>query len=315
MTAGEHTQDVAAPDHVIAAHAHDPLWRLVLRRGGVIASFNKVGLGPALYCVHPIFGDTTSFRPLAQSLGPEQPFYGIQVPGLEMKAEFAASIGAIAQRYVKEITAFQPHGALVLGGWSAGAIIALEMAQQLRAIGREVPLLVAFDGGPCNTGAGISKFNPLYGWRLMCNIPGWVKHQKPGSLSFRAIVNRTTKKAKLRVSTTMSNLRNDQTLDGREVQGLLGMPGWQGHKADFVIALYNALRSYVPAPYDGRVVVYEARVQPLDHLRQVGAAWRKVAPRVEVVLLDGNHNLFEQPHIDVIAQDLRSRLLEFRVSN
>lgn len=314
MIGAEHNQD-SATHRVMSGQVHDPLWRFVLRRGGVIASFNKAGSGSALYCVHPIFGDVTSFRPLAEALGPEQLFYGIQVPGIHMKPEFASSIEAVAQRYVKEIIAFQPHGAIVLGGWSAGAIIALEMAQQLRAIGREVPLLVAFDGAPCNTGAGMGKWNPLYALGLICNIPGWVKHQKQGSLSFQVIFKRAIKKVLLRMKMATSTLRNEQTLDGREVQGLLGMPGWRGDKADFVVALYNALRLYVPAPYDGRVVVYEAKTQPLDHLRQVGAVWRKVARQAEVVRLDVNHiSLFMKPCIDVIARDLQARLLGLRVS-
>jgi thioesterase domain-containing protein len=44
----------------------------------------------------------------------------------------------------------------VLGGHSTGAIIALEMAQQLLARGREVSLLIILDGVLFNTGAEIS---------------------------------------------------------------------------------------------------------------------------------------------------------------
>ena len=42
----------------------EPLWRFVTRRCSRIASFNAAGEGPAFYCVHPIFGDVTSFTGL-----------------------------------------------------------------------------------------------------------------------------------------------------------------------------------------------------------------------------------------------------------
>jgi thioesterase domain-containing protein len=45
--------------------------------------------------------------------------------------------------YVEEIRALRPHG-LFLAGYSGGGRRA-EMAQQLKALGEEVPLLVFFD--------------------------------------------------------------------------------------------------------------------------------------------------------------------------
>ena len=65
----------------------------------------------------------------------------------------------VSQHYVDELVKFQPEGPFFLGGHSVGGTIALEMSQQLIARGREVSLLVVFDGGLLNTGAEISFLN------------------------------------------------------------------------------------------------------------------------------------------------------------
>ena len=45
----------------------------------------------------------------------------------------------MAAEYVAAIREIQPHGPYLLGGWSAGGLVALEMAQQLLAAGRVDP--------------------------------------------------------------------------------------------------------------------------------------------------------------------------------
>jgi hypothetical protein len=107
-------------------------------------------------------------------LGPKQNFYGIQVPTNKRNNEFARSIKEMSRYYVDESVKFQPNRALLLGGYSIGATIALEMSHQLIARGREVSLLVVFDGELFNTGAEISSRNPLYWLKLLLNMRRWI---------------------------------------------------------------------------------------------------------------------------------------------
>jgi pimeloyl-ACP methyl ester carboxylesterase len=150
------------------------LWRLVARGAGVIVPLNAAQAEIPFYCVHSIGGEVTSFRDLAQRLGNEVPLYGIQASKERLRKEFATSIEYMAESYVEALTLFQPEGELALGGWSAGSVIALEMAQQLRARGREIPLLVLFDGDVQNTGGGAGVWNPLCYWKWMRNLPRWI---------------------------------------------------------------------------------------------------------------------------------------------
>ena len=135
------------------------LWRLAARRSNPIVAFSRNGTSLPFYCVHSIAGDVHILGKLIGALGADQALSRIQVPKEKMRADFAASIETIARDRVKTVLAFQPKGPFVLGGWSTGAIIALEMTQQLTAIGRDIPLLVAFDGAPSNTGGGLSHWD------------------------------------------------------------------------------------------------------------------------------------------------------------
>ena len=128
----------------------------------VVLPLNDVGAGPSFYCVHAMAGAATVLQHMVRMLGSKQNFYGIQVPTNRRNAEFAKSIKEMSRCYVDELMKFQPKGAFFLGGYSIGATIALEMSHQLIARGREVSLLVVFDGELFNTGVEISARNPLY---------------------------------------------------------------------------------------------------------------------------------------------------------
>ena len=57
------------------------------------------------------------------------------------------SVVEIASRYVQAICDYQPQGPYLVGGWSFGGIVALEIAQQLQAAGHQVNQLVLLDVG------------------------------------------------------------------------------------------------------------------------------------------------------------------------
>jgi thioesterase domain-containing protein/acyl carrier protein len=106
------------------------------------------GSKPRFFCVHPAGGMAHCYIPLARYLGLDQPFYGFQSRGLEGQQSPVTSIEEMAAIYIKDMKEIQPRGPYCLGGWSLGAIIAYEMAQQLTSSGEEVQALVLLDGRP-----------------------------------------------------------------------------------------------------------------------------------------------------------------------
>jgi amino acid adenylation domain-containing protein len=97
------------------------------------------------FCVHPVSGNVLCYRALARRLGAQQPFYALQARGVDDSREPQTQVEAMAADYLEAVRTIQSHGPYLLGGWSMGGLIALEMARQLEAQGEEVRLVALFD--------------------------------------------------------------------------------------------------------------------------------------------------------------------------
>ncbi|HET8995136.1 MAG TPA: thioesterase domain-containing protein [Acetobacteraceae bacterium] len=304
------------PPHGAAA-LHALFARTARRSENVILPINDGALGtgnerPAFYCVHSLSGaGGTDFRELAK-LMPDVRFYGIQAPTTKMQdAEFGRSVELLADHYADALVRFQPDGPFLLGGWSAGATIALEIAQTLLHRGREVRLLAAIDAAPENTGAGLRPWHPLYLLELAANLPGWVRHDLRKT-SLRALVRRVSARITAAGKKAVIRDMGKPGLDlGFAVEGFVDLSRYPPDQKSFMKRLYNAVMEYNAVHYSEQVVVYEAKVKPLSHLPQVGAVWRKLAPRSVVIRVDGTHlSIMREGYVHVIAEDLRKRVTE-----
>jgi len=256
----------------------------------VILPLNDAGVGPSFYCVHSIGGGAIELQHMARMLGPKQAFYGIQVPSNRRNAEFARSIKEMSRYYVDQLVRFQPMGAFLLGGYSIGATIALEMSHQLIARGREVSLLVVFDGELFNTGGEISSRNPLYWLKLLLNMPGWIVDELKNPRRF----------ASTRLKFMAFKFRRE-TL--HPVERFINLSSYLPDHAAFIKTLYDSYLNYVPERYPGRVLVFVAKTQALLRLRQVEAAWKKIAPSSEVFELSGTHgSIMKKPNGGPVAE-------------
>ncbi|MFD7080198.1 amino acid adenylation domain-containing protein [Streptomyces sp. NPDC059918] len=100
---------------------------------------------PPLFLVHPQSGDVCCYVDLVRELGEWRRVYGIEAVGYSNDAPPLESIEAIAARYVEEIRAVAPHGPYLLGGWSFGGSVVVEMAAALEAAAEEVAFLALID--------------------------------------------------------------------------------------------------------------------------------------------------------------------------
>jgi amino acid adenylation domain-containing protein len=98
-----------------------------------------------LFCVHGGAGTIFPLQRLAQHLGPDQPFYGLQMQGLYGIEPPHARVEEMAAHYLKEMRSLQPEGPYLVGGYCFGGIVAFEMAQRLQQLGEQVALLVLFN--------------------------------------------------------------------------------------------------------------------------------------------------------------------------
>jgi amino acid adenylation domain-containing protein len=103
------------------------------------------GRRPPFFCVHPIGGNVLCYSTLAQHLGPDQPFYGLQAMNLTRETATPARLEESAARYVEAMREVQPRGPYFLGGWSLGGVLAFEIARQLHEQGQHTALLALMD--------------------------------------------------------------------------------------------------------------------------------------------------------------------------
>ncbi|WP_164000301.1 non-ribosomal peptide synthetase [Pyxidicoccus caerfyrddinensis] len=248
------------------------------------------------FCIHPVGGTVLSYAELAHLLGPDQPFYGVQSPGLEGEAPPSESLEELAALYLKAVRAVQPRGPYLLGGWSMGGSLAFEMARQLESQGEEVGLLALIDT--------YAKAFP--GGTVM---PEWLEPARLGALFYRDLLRATGADLPC-PEEELSRLAPDEALRvleeaGRKAAALpeSGMQSLHTLRRVFESNL-RAAWSYVPRPYAGTLLSFEASEATRPH------GWESLARGgVEVHTLEGDHYaLLRGPGVKALAALLRGAL-------
>src|SRR5258706_3167650 len=108
------------------------------------------GTGAPVFAVAGHNGDVFCFRAIARHLGADQPFFGLQPPGLDGNPEPLARVKDLAAYFAAQIRKVRPDGPYVIAGYCAGGTIAFELARQLLRDGAAVGVLALF-GRPVPT--------------------------------------------------------------------------------------------------------------------------------------------------------------------
>jgi amino acid adenylation domain-containing protein len=109
---------------------------------------------PKLFIVHDGSGDVQGYMPLATTLNETFDSWAIRSMFLNHLAPQNVECAELADYYIQQLRQVQPEGPYQLAGWSAGGVIAHEMAAQLEKAGEEVTMLLMIDSsvqtGPLN---------------------------------------------------------------------------------------------------------------------------------------------------------------------
>jgi amino acid adenylation domain-containing protein/non-ribosomal peptide synthase protein (TIGR01720 family) len=258
-----------------------------------LVEIQRGGVQPGFYCVHPAGGGVLAYRDLARHLGPDRPFYAFQAPGLTAGQEPLDRIERLAASYLAALRGRQPQGPYLLGGWSFGTYVALEMAQQLQAAGEEVSLLVVLDTAAQPDGQGRDPLK-VGDARLLYETLGLdiqdedlATFDEDGKFSYVIELARQRK---------------------------ILPPGFEADHARRHIRLFKAHaaaeRAYRPQSYPGRVVLLRAAEQPEASRSSRDLGWGTIAlGGLEVLDVPGNHtNMLQLPQIEELARLLRRSL-------
>lgn len=92
-------------------------------------------------------GSATSYISIP-NISPDMAVYGLNCPFMKCPEKWNCGVEGVSAIYLQEIKRRQPQGPYIIGGWSAGGVMAYEVAQQLVNAGEKVESLVLIDA-PC----------------------------------------------------------------------------------------------------------------------------------------------------------------------
>ncbi|MEN6641057.1 MAG: amino acid adenylation domain-containing protein [Armatimonadia bacterium] len=270
-----------------------------LAAGDCLVPVQPQGDRPPLFAAHHETGEAFCYVRLSKYLPPDQPLYGLRAEE-ERLSPCDLTLADLAADYVAAIRQRQPVGPYYLLGYSQAAMLAWELARQLRDQGQEIGLLALIDYP-----ADYDDYMPPCGlprlrdpWQLLRDLPfTWAYDWRLTWGERRAEwVNRLRQ---------LSAACGCGTFDPQP--DIVADPIRRGR-------LDSMLRAYRPEPYDGDVVLFRARQQCLfcSHDRAMG--WRRlVQGRLDTVSIPGIHaRMMHDPAVESIAKHLSKRLQEPR---
>ncbi|MFD2933949.1 non-ribosomal peptide synthetase [Spirosoma flavum] len=253
-----------------------------------------------IYIIHGIGLNLLNFSSLVNYMDSEQPIYGLQALGLDGTDEPLDNMEAIAAHYLAEVVEQNPVGPYAIAGYSFGGYVALEMARQLKAMGKEVKLLAMFD-----TNAQESDNNqPMISW-----LSRKILRQFPKLIWFtRSLVQHPI----MTIQYQQQYLER-QINTALRIVGLHKPPQTDGqldHLSLIMDKHETAFHAYSMKPYDGIVDLFKAqlRVYFVDDSKYLG--WKKYALKgVRVHSVPGDHEMMLLPPNDkAFAQALQAAL-------
>ncbi|MGI8632687.1 MAG: AMP-binding protein [Solirubrobacterales bacterium] len=109
---------------------------------------NEAGTRVPVFGVCGLQGHALRLMMVGHALGADQPFYGLQPPGMDWQRAGCHSIEDMARHYRGVIRSIQDRGPYHLVGASFGGVLAFVIATQLEAEGENVRLLAMLDTKP-----------------------------------------------------------------------------------------------------------------------------------------------------------------------
>jgi thioesterase domain-containing protein len=258
------------------------------------------GFNLPFFLVAGMFGNVLNLRHLANQIGTDREFYGIQARGLFGGQEPHESFEEMARDYLVEVRSVQPHGPYLFGGFSGGGYVAIEMARQLAAEGEETALVVLLDTPVPDPG----QMTAIEKARLhLQNL-----RKAPLRYPFDFVRNR--------VRWTIESSRRRRGLIDHSAEGAL-------HSTEIEAAFYRAIERYDLQHVDHQLTLFRPKLNPTHVFsgdRQINGerrfltydnGWGAFADHVEVNEVPGNHDsMVLEPNVRVLAGRLRAKIIE-----
>nr|WP_294520001.1 thioesterase domain-containing protein [uncultured Rhodopila sp.] len=246
------------------------------------------------FCIPGIGGDVLHLSALARHMNTEHPFVALRHHAIPAFGH-PDCIEAIAARLVAALLEHQPEGAFLLGGYSAGATMAFEMAQQLTAMGHPIALLALIDARRPDWRPELSAL-PAIVFTFVRNLGPWIRDDLAHS-SVRQVLKDIRRKLRRLVGA------------GASVEDAVELSRYPAEMQVAMQNTYDALGLYRVRPWRGRVTLLRVRAQPVLRLHaEPSLGWAAVAREgVDLYYVDGNHRTaMQEPYVRSLAAALQS---------
>jgi thioesterase domain-containing protein len=260
-----------------------------------VVPIQSQGEKPILFCV----GDGVIWRPAAERLGTDQPFFNIGLkPGAVEQMNGPIPLEKLARHIVSALCEKQPQGPYYLGGYCRDAIYAYEVARQLQMYGHEVGLLVLVEPSyPCqNARVRIATVLRRTIFRIGFRF---------GELR-RLEIGQFPRYARSRWNGLKWMLTEVLWRNSARFQVLTRYSG----SPDFEKILFVAASSYKPKPLGCPTVIFHCKDWPVLSAGDPYFGWRELLTgRSETHEIPGDHDgIFREPSVLVLAEKLRACL-------
>jgi acyl transferase domain-containing protein/thioesterase domain-containing protein len=261
------------------------------------------GSNRPLFFVHPVGGNVLCYHELARYMGLDQPFYGLQSPGVNGNCEPHTRIEDMATDYIEALRFVQSEGPYFLGGWSMGGIVAFEIAQQLQKQNREVALLALLDSpAPVFSNKPIDIYD-CDDTKVLADL----------AIDMARFAGKNLRDFAINLKGLEPAEQLNYFLEQMKINNLLP-PDIEHQQLRCLAEVFKnnakAMLKYVPQVYSSQIVIFKAHDSISSELSNQTLGWEELSSEpLEVVNVPGDHyTMLRLPHIQVLAEKLRVHL-------
>ena len=217
----------------------------------------------------------------------------------------------MAATHLTAIRAVRPHGPYVIGGFCIGGIVAYELAQQIKAGGESVEMLLMIDSAfEDNLARALRRWAEWIGWFLRWDDAAKVKHfgrwavWRERFAQWRQLdIREQIRTAWCRVWNRIAGAANTE----RRTPSISSSDDSGHREYDVVSGFLWAAASYQARPYDGPAAVLLSD-DVIHGQRDIAGEWRALMSHVEVHPLSGSHLECITADVDALAQTIQDCL-------